>query len=115
MFGHLELPWPADPPVHGQLYLFVRYTTSDGRKLQAEGPIEIGLPGQTSRRWVRSKPAPSAPEAGRPADLGEPGQAEPGRIRLTPAARMPAPASPSAAAAPTEPKIEAPVWSPHRR
>lgn len=112
---HLELPWPADPPVHGQLYLFVRYTTSDGRRLQAEGPIEIGLPGQTSRRWVRSKPAPSAPEAGRPADLGEPDQAEPGRIRLTPAARMPAPASPSAAAAPTEPKIEAPVWSPHRR
>ncbi len=112
---HLELPWPADPPVHGQLYLFVRYTTSDGRRLQAEGPIQIGLPGRTSRRWVRSQPAPPAPEAGRPADLGEPDQAEPGRIRLGPALRMPTSLSPSPGAGPAGPKIEPPVWSPHRR
>ncbi|MHC4400462.1 MAG: hypothetical protein ACYTG0_12365, partial [Planctomycetota bacterium] len=40
----LEMPWPDVPPVHGQLHLFVRYKTDDGRHLEAQQPIEIDVP-----------------------------------------------------------------------
>jgi hypothetical protein len=110
----LDLPWPADPPRHSQLYLFVRYTTSDGRNLQAEGPIEITLPGQAGRRWVPAKPAPSAPQASRPADLGQPDPTESRQLRPTPAVRMPPPAPPSPAAGPAGSQLKPPVWSPDR-
>jgi hypothetical protein len=110
----LDLPWPADPPRHGQLYLFVRYTTSDGRNLQAEGPIEIALPGQAGRRWVPAKPAASAPQAGRPADLGQPDPTESRQLRPTPAVRMPTPPPPSPPAGPAGPQLQPPVWSPDR-
>lgn len=94
----LELPWPADPPVHGQLYLSVRYTTGEGRKLQAEGPIRIIPPEQPSGGWGPAEPAPPIPEGSRPGL----------------AARTPAPPSPSPEKAPTEPKVKRPVWSPDR-
>jgi hypothetical protein len=110
----LEMPWPADPPVHNQLYLFVRYTTSDGRNLQAEGPIRIALPGETSRRWVPAKPAAPQPEVSYSTDLGALDQAELRQGHLTPAVRMPGSQSAAAVAEPAEPKIECPVWSPHR-
>ena len=38
---HLTMAWPGDPPVHHKLHLFVRYVTADGRKLQADQPIEV--------------------------------------------------------------------------
>jgi hypothetical protein len=47
---HLELPWPDAPPRHDRLHLFVRYTTSDGRKLEADSVVEIELGGRG--RWV---------------------------------------------------------------
>jgi hypothetical protein len=111
---HLQLPWPGDPPRHGRLYLFVRYTTGDGRNLQAEGPVEVSLPGQPGRRWAPAKPAPSAPSAGRPTDLGSPDTTEPRQLRPTPAVRMPTPQPPSPAAAPAAPEVKPPVWSPER-
>ena len=40
----LELPWPADPPQNDKLHLFVRYITSDGRKLHADRPIRVTPP-----------------------------------------------------------------------
>jgi len=40
----LEMPWPADPPQNDQLHLFVRYITSDGRKLHADRPIRVNPP-----------------------------------------------------------------------
>ena len=43
---HLNLPWPDRPPAHNKLHLFVRYLTSDGRKLQADGLVEVALPGR---------------------------------------------------------------------
>ncbi len=49
---HLELPWPGDPPRHDRLHLFVRYTTTDGRKLEADTMVEIDLQGPG--RWVAS-------------------------------------------------------------
>ena len=40
---YLELPWPGTPPVHSHLHLFVRYTTRDGRKLEANRELDIAL------------------------------------------------------------------------
>jgi len=43
---YLELPWPAPPRTgngpspQAQLEVFVRYTTADGRKLEARGPLD---------------------------------------------------------------------------
>lgn len=50
---HLELPWPGDPPSHDQLHLFVRYTTSDGRRLETDSVVEIELGGRG--RWVATE------------------------------------------------------------
>jgi hypothetical protein len=48
---HLAGGWPAEEPKHNQLHLFVRYVTADGRKLQADRPIEVALRGdRTARR-----------------------------------------------------------------
>jgi hypothetical protein len=106
----LEMPWPADPPAHGQLYLFVRYTTGDGRRLLAEGPIQIALPGEAPRRWVSATLAAPQREVSFSAAVDEP------RLgRFTPAVRMPAAPSPSPVVEPGKPKIERPVWSPHRQ
>ncbi|MCE5302912.1 MAG: hypothetical protein LLF97_07365 [Planctomycetaceae bacterium] len=48
---HLTMAWPGDPPKHDRLQLFVRYETADGRKLQADVPIEVALPGGRTARW----------------------------------------------------------------
>ncbi|RMF93902.1 MAG: hypothetical protein D6741_13150 [Planctomycetota bacterium] len=39
----LRLRWPAEPPVHRALRLYVRYTTDDGRRLQAESPLNVDV------------------------------------------------------------------------
>lgn len=41
---HLRLPWPAEPPKHDRLELFVRYTTDDGRRLEAQLPVHVSVP-----------------------------------------------------------------------
>ncbi len=41
---HLRLPW-ASTPAHDRLKVFVRYTTRDGRKLQAERLIAVAVNG----------------------------------------------------------------------
>ncbi len=93
---HLTTVWPGDPPAHRKLHLFVRYVTADGRKLQADQPIEVVLPGDQTTRWT-------ADAAGqRPAD------------REAPAARIPGP-SPHTATGSDEPQSQRPVWSPDRR
>lgn len=78
---HLELPWPAKPPAHNRLKLFVRYETTDGRKLQTDREIFVALPGEISQRWTpraadapsrkpaaaaQAKPATTSPEAATP-------------------------------------------------
>ncbi len=48
---HLAGGWPADLPKHNQLHVFVRYLTADGRKLEADRPVEVALRGdRTARR-----------------------------------------------------------------
>ena len=46
---HLRLPW-ISTPAHDRLKVFVRYTTRDGRKLQAERLIGVALNGPPPAR-----------------------------------------------------------------
>ncbi|MGA2259736.1 MAG: hypothetical protein ABSG53_34090 [Thermoguttaceae bacterium] len=46
---HLRLPWVSTPP-HDRLKVFVRYTTRDGRKLQAERLVGVALNGPLRRQ-----------------------------------------------------------------
>ena len=82
---HITTTWPGDPPVHDKLRLFVRYVTADGRKLQADMPIEVALPGDETARWSPSDlPAESDPSpAHAPARIAN-GHAV-GRIEAAPA------------------------------
>lgn len=41
---HLRLPWTDQPPVHDRLEVFVRYTTDDGRRLEARLPVHVAVP-----------------------------------------------------------------------
>ncbi len=52
---HLTLPWRNNRPKHAKLHLFVRYVTGDGRKVEADQPIEVVLPSDRAAGWA---PAP---------------------------------------------------------
>ena len=64
---HLRLPWRSTP-AHDRLKVFVRYTTYDGRKLQAERLIAVALNGPPARREVLpgADPAETASRPERP-------------------------------------------------
>lgn len=95
----LNAVWPAAPPVHNQLHLFVRYTTGDGRRLLADGPIRVNLPGRQASGWVPAKHASAPLQAGRPTPVVRPGDS----------------ASRQTATRPAEPSVRRPVWSPDRQ
>jgi hypothetical protein len=60
---HLQLPWVATP-AHDRLKVFVRYTTRDGRKLQAERLVAVAVNGTPPLRCEESPavaPAEAAP------------------------------------------------------
>lgn len=84
---YLEMPWPAAAPRHRRLHLHVRYTTADGRKLEADQEIRVEPPGE-SPGWTV---APTKPPPRRTA-------VRPRRLRR--------------AAVATKPKR--PIWSPNR-
>jgi hypothetical protein len=44
-----ELPWPNDPPKNRDLQLFVRFTTNDGERLNADTKIQVRAPGDPPR------------------------------------------------------------------
>ena len=67
---HLTMAWPGDPPAHHKLHLFVRYVTADGRKLQADQPIEVALAGDRTTRWTPSDRRPSRPSRGASGGVG---------------------------------------------
>jgi hypothetical protein len=54
---HFELLWPDAPPKHGDLQLFVRLTTPDGQKLQADLPIHVRLAGEATQSWTKAATA----------------------------------------------------------
>lgn len=114
---HLELVWPSALPIHSQLQMFVRYTTDDGRKLEAEKRIEVDVPVLQARRPTpapRNQPTaeaspPARPWQGKPPPLVEPGPTGAVQTPLVPdGPHEPAGSAPRANA----PKR--PVWSPDR-
>jgi hypothetical protein len=106
---HLAMAWPADPPKHGKLHLFVRYTTADGRRMEADSPIEVALAGQRQAGWA---PAPPSDRGDRSPDRAS--SAESWRPNETPSPRVAEP--PAEMATRTDPrKPERPAWSPERR
>ena len=83
----LELTWPGDPPKHRALEVFVRYTTDDGRKLEARRPIRLDLANQPRGRAPCRVVAPGLAGPGgndrlpdRRVSLGH-GERKPGRLR----------------------------------
>jgi hypothetical protein len=106
---HLAMAWPANPPKHNKLHLFVRYVTADGRKVETNQPIEIALPGDKTARWT-------AAESSRFADppIEQDAVAGSGRRNEMPPARTPGP-PPYMATRTSASNPERPVWSPDRR
>ena len=51
---YFELPWPSQPPKHKKVQLFVRYTTTDGRKITADQPINVDSNDRQVKNWKQS-------------------------------------------------------------
>lgn len=120
---HFALRWPRAAPVHRQLNLYVRFTTADGRKLLAEKPIDVDLPGQQARRWTTA-PEPARLSAAAASQIPSAASASPsGTVPVEEAHEEAAPAAQSTREHPPkrradgrEPLSErhAPAWSPYR-
>ena len=112
---HVDAPWPGDPPSHNKLHLFVRYITADGRKLEADQPIEIALPGEKSARWTPAESAARSGSATHDASSPAPSNvpaADNWQRSETPTAHVPS-ETPHTASRSSSP--QRPVWSPERR
>jgi len=111
---HLEMAWPAAPPVHRRLDLFVRYTTADGRKLEAHHTVNVNLNERQFRSWTSVDPL--GPAAATPRSK-TPWQGAPSVASQQP---PPKPALTAARPATTSPPsgrtagLLRPAWSPHR-
>jgi hypothetical protein len=108
---HLEMGWGDDPPSHDRLQVYVRFTTADGRKLEAHQAIEVQLASSPSRYSPEGpaliEPATlSAAEANSNAARQTDAQAPVEEDRDTPATSTPR-SRPAKA-------IARPAWSPYR-
>ncbi len=115
----LELTWPGDPPKHRTLEVFVRYTTDDGRKLEARRTVHIDLanhPGEEPHAGWSRRAAP-VPVATAAYPTGESPSATP---RESSAASDASPSQrpkrvvPAGGESAEKPKLESPTWSPDR-
>ena len=96
-----QLAWPADPPQHSQVQLFVRYTAADGSKVNADLPIDVrspagpgartAKPGTSRRTKVRGAAERPAHDSSRRACPPRPAVHPMNRIALPRRARAPAP------------------------
>lgn len=84
-----QLAWPAEPPKNRQLQLFVRYTTRDGAKINADVPIDVRSPADPAREDREAKNWSASESAGRPQRDRTPSS------RLKPSRVSAAPSSPS--------------------
>lgn len=48
---YFELPWPSSPPTSDTLRIFVRLTTTDGAKFNADAVVRIDPPDRQANRW----------------------------------------------------------------
>jgi hypothetical protein len=134
----LEMPWPADPPAHNDLHLFVRYTTADGRKLEADKTFKVALAGESVARAALPEvvqpavPVETTLQSSRSDDSWRASRSPvPRAVEIAPirVAARPSDSAPRAADAPISPtaglpegakknaesKIQRPVWSPNRQ
>ncbi len=104
-----ELPWPT-PPAHTDLRLFVRFTTYDGRRLEANLPIEVQTAGSdsSSQDWKRSAAKSTNPDSTAAAPESEPRKRSVYDSKNTDET----PAEPDDK--PREAKSDGPAWSPYR-
>ena len=109
----MALRWPAGPPIHSDVLLFVRYTTSDGRMLQADMPMRIDLPeverpAKNTLGWTRAEPSPRVASNPPPTAI---------RARVPTLAIRPSPPPEVSSETPKEPAVAAgrPSWTPDRR
>ena len=108
---YLGMAWPSEPPKHRNLQLFVRYITADGRRLEANQPIEIALPGEKTARWT---PTERVIRDERVEDRTPP--PEPHRLSDWASTRDSEETSPRMASRAAESTdSQRPVWSPERR
>jgi hypothetical protein len=124
----LEMPWPADPPQNEDLHVFVRYTTCDGRKLEADKPIKVKLPIEVVERAAAAAERARADKARakEPAASSESATASEGASRSgnwrpssAPTVRVPTAPTPRAASRSSRGSdttaAARPVWSPTRQ
>jgi hypothetical protein len=53
----LEMPWSGNPPAHSHLHMFVRYSTKDGRNVEASREVDVAMPAGGGRNWLALTPA----------------------------------------------------------
>jgi len=119
---HLEMTWPAALPVHDRLHVFVRYTTDDGRALQADQNIQIEPPALEARR-PEPEPGANPPQGTSQAANGWQHSAappvaaparEPARTALLPRGPESRSAQTPSPPPPREVPNGRPTWSPNR-
>lgn len=69
--AHLRLPWLGRPPQNGQLKVFVRLETSDGRKLDTQGDLFVQTSDPRDERWTANDTDESASETSLDGPTGE--------------------------------------------
>ncbi|MEO8496065.1 MAG: hypothetical protein ABI614_13425 [Planctomycetota bacterium] len=118
---YLRLPWGEDRPESTKLMVAVRYTTADGRKLDATRDIFVTLPGQLSQRWTpRSSDESDGAESQNRINIArQPSTTDGASIapipaRSEPASNQVAPASHEADDFPAPASPPTPTWRPYR-
>jgi hypothetical protein len=131
---YLQLRWPAGPPKHNALEVYVRLVAGDGRKLETHRSVAMDFPARSQRQWASTAAAtpgavplparntakpdgwqqlpPSAMPG--PAPLAVEPDAVPAPLIVGPQLEAPTAQAKKSAAKPAESKAELPVWSPYR-
>lgn len=107
---HLEMPWSDSPPAHDRLQVHVRFTTTDGRKLEAHQAIEVQLRDQAAQRTPDS-PILIAPATITPSDVAPVAASEPEARASVDDREGPATSAPPSRA--VKP-VARPAWAPYR-
>jgi hypothetical protein len=121
-----ELPWPT-PPAHSDLRLFVRFTTYDGRRLEANLPIDVQLAktdsagsASSGNAWKKSASKLINNDSASPGDDTDAVPADSSKTAAATKKRSvyesgdADPQSSAADDAPREAKRNRPGWSPYR-
>ena len=116
-----ELPWQT-PPVHSDLRLFVRFTTYDGRRLEANLPIELqsAKSDAAGSEWKKRTVSPATLDEAATEDRTSPsstdasGDSDRAKKRGVYQAGASTADSSSTDDSPREARQSRPAWSPYR-